>query len=427
MTTVADARLRGLRLGGATGLFFGLKLAIGLLLLTGSARWLGVAGFASFSQAFLYLALVTTLSAGGAQNGVVREVSAGGGREATARILAGALLIWACVSGFAILVSVVAAAPLSRLLVGNATLAATLPWLTSLAMLGGAGLLPCAVLTGTGRAPTALLLQAVGLLMGGVGAVFMLSRGEAANAVIAFAGGATLTTLAALIITRRDMARVPWRVAALEARRLLAYSVSFAAVAVITPVTLFALRAVYRDAFGAEALGLWLAANRISDVTSQLLGLFMVQAFVPAYTSRPDLSVRAILQRQTLAGGIVVFGGGSLLFWLFSDFWVRLVLGTAFIPAIPFILAYMIGDTLRVAVSIRAFSAFADRRLRIYVAIEAAAAAALAVGIMALTWIGRVDAPVIAYPVAYAVLAAALEIWRLRESNQNIAQNTNTL
>jgi hypothetical protein len=43
------------------------------------------------------------------------------------------------------------------------------------------------------------------------------------------------------------------------------------------PVIIFALRYLYRQTFGPRDLGYWLAANRISDVTTSLLGLFMTQ------------------------------------------------------------------------------------------------------------------------------------------------------
>jgi len=87
---------------------------------------------------------------------------------------------------------------------------------------------------------------------------------------------------------------------------------------------------------------------------------------------------------------------------------VRLFLSAAFVPAIPGIRLYMLGDFFRVWVSLSMFCAFAAGKPGRYAAIEIATIAIM-VGIMLLLMgSGQVWAPQIAYAAAYGIMALLL-------------------
>jgi O-antigen/teichoic acid export membrane protein len=176
----------------------------------------------------------------------------------------------------------------------------------------------------------------------------------------------------------------------------------------LTALVLFALRWAYREDFGATQLGYWLAANRISDMSTQLLGLFMLQAFVPQLAAINDATERTRLAARYgfVASGLT--GLALLVFIALGEPLVRLFLSAAFVPAIPGIRLYMLGDFFRVWVSLSMFCAFAAGKPGRYAAIEIATIAIMAGIMLLLMGSGQVWAPQIAYAAAYGIMALLL-------------------
>ena len=402
------------RIGGAVGLFFGLKIATGLVLVSASAHRLNVSDFGIFSQLFLLLGLLATVSAGGVQNGLVRRIALAGGAPALERQAVAAAL---CITGgFGVTLVAVALLfqrEIALVLTGSAASAWTIPLIAVAAIVGGFGAILCAVLTGRGRAPVSLMLQAAGLVAGGAGAFYALARGDAIGAVLAFACGPMLTFILALGPAHSALPRrlVSGRLRA-DVRELLGFSGAFLLVAAIMPLTLFGLRYVYRLDFGPELLGYWLAGNRVSDITSQLLGLFMQQFFLPraavikdmAAEARPLIGRTFLICTAMMAAGLIVFALGQ-------EFFVRTFLSAQFLPAIPFIIGYLAGDVLRVATSLAMHLALARGRLLMCIGIEAASAATLAIFMLILAHaLRRADGAYMAYVLANASMATILAV-----------------
>lgn len=396
-----------LRLGGSVVGFFGLKILIGLVLVAASAHRLSVAQFVTFSQLFLCVALLSTVSGGAVQGGLTRQIAvAGGNLEVERKVAAAALTIWA---GFAVLLLVTVTlfgTSLSVLLVGDPRLARPLLLVTVMAVLGGGGSILGAILTGRGRPSLSLGLQAIGLLVSGGACYTRLAAGDPVGAVLAFTAGPVATAMLALLFTR-DVLPVPGRaVAGLtgEMRLLLAYSVAGLAIAVLMPATLFGLRSIYRTEFGAEQLGYWLAANRVSDVTSQLLGIYMGQIFLPRMAQSTATGPAKRLAFQTLALGTVAMATGWLIFAAGASFFVSTFFSARFLPAIPFINGYLLGDALRVSASMASATAAARGRPWLCIGIEATVAVLIAAYVLALTALSRADAPWLGYVMAQATM-----------------------
>ena len=201
-------------------------------------------------------------------------------------------------------------------------------------------------------------------------------------------------------------------------RELLHYSAAIAATTGFAAITLFGLRSIYRDSFGVTMLGYWMAANRISDLSTQFLGLFLLQFYVPHMATVTDAAPRRRLILRCAAAGAGAMGLAILIFSLLSGPLVHLFLSVAYQPAIPFIRAYMIGDLMRVFVSMAMFTAFANGRPGRYAAIEIGTLATMAAIALVLMGAGDPRAPRFAYAGAYALsaaLATGLFFWRSRQ------------
>lgn len=392
------------------GAFFGAKVLVGLALLKLSAGLLPVSGFALFSQFVMLWALLNLVAAGGVQNGLIRQI-AGADRETASRAAFRAgVRIWATAS-LAVLSLILVAETVSVTLVGHADAGWIVPWLVVAAIVAGAGQLCSAVLIGSGRLGANVASQTAGLVAGFGAAAVCLYRAEAEWAVIAFAWGSLVTPVTGWLMARRSPAlgSGPADPVAPEVRALLGFSGAFIAVAIVTPVVLFALRHVYREAFGIDALAEWLVANRISDVSTQLIGLFMVQWYLPTI-SGPGRTVPE--NRKTSLAAFLV--GSAVMALLLATFvvgapvLVPLFLSEQYLSASASIGMYMLGDVLRVAVSIAMFHALARRRLWTYVGIEAASAALIGVLVGIGVQQGRIEAPYVGYVAAYGILFAVI-------------------
>ncbi|HWI86376.1 MAG TPA: hypothetical protein VNT42_08655 [Sphingomonas sp.] len=417
MPTGAMNGSRWRRSGLAVALFFAFKVALGAAILIASAQWMTVVDFAIFSQLLILIAYLASVGTAGAQNGLIRQVAAADGDAATiAREIRAAVTIWSGVAILALIGATTFRLPISLLLLGTGDVAYAVPWLTLFAMGSGLGQLFCSVLTGTNRTGAALSAQATGLVGGTAPAMILLHLGMPISAALAFSAGQGATTLVAAVCIRNEIVaawrnRDPTRP---EMKRLLGFSGAFLATASIMPLTLIGLRSVYRAAFGLDALGYWLAANRISDVNTQLLGLYMVQAFLPDISSRPAAERRRLAVR-TAIGAAGVMALPMLAFLIAPSFFVRTFLSAKFLPATIFFAAYLLGDTMRAGASTAAYTALAHGRLVLYIGIEAASAVSMILLVTSLTWAHVFYAPPIAYVATYAIMALAAGLVSLRD------------
>jgi O-antigen/teichoic acid export membrane protein len=385
-----------------------------------AARLLPVAQFAVFSQLLVLLAFLVTIATGGVQHGVIRQVAMTreDGAPATHSVIKAALVIWAAVGAVLVTASTLLASQLSVLLVGSTDAAGAIVPMSMLAVGTGLGTMLCAVLTGEGRPVASLISQGLGLFAATAVALLLLLRHQPVAAAVGFAAGSLVTTTCALLFVARPVAesiRAGDHLGA-SVRQQRGFSGAFLLTAALMPLTLLALRSVYLDAFGLELLGYWLAANRISDVNTQLLGLYLTQEYLPRATASADRLARRVLVVQTVAVSTGAMLLGLAVFSLAPAFWISLFLSAKFVPAASFVMGYFVGDVLRVAASVAGYTALAQRRLILYVSLEAVAAAGLTAFVLVLTLLRVPAGPAIGYVATYGLIAVAAGIycWRVR-------------
>lgn len=392
---------------GAVPLFFALRIASALLLLKLMASFLPVSGFALCAQLMAFGAVLNVVAVGAAQNGIIRQSAAAVDAAALARAQGAALALWLGIGPLLVAGVAANAGRLSAVILGNGDNGRAIVALAALAVAAGPGQIWCSVLSGRMHTVGSLGAQALGLLAGTATGAWFILHGRPISAGIGFACGPLVAmTVAALLMRRAGLALALPRLRPRDMRALLRYSASIAATTAVSATLLFGLRSVYRDAFGAAALGHWLAANRISDMSSQLVGLFMTQFFVPHLTAITDMAERRRFILRCGGAGAAVTAAALLVFLAASRPLAHLFLSDAFIPAIPLIRAYMVGDFLRVWVSLAMFTALASGRPERYAAIEIGTLALMAAITFALVGEGNPGAPQYGYVAAYGLVAA---------------------
>jgi O-antigen/teichoic acid export membrane protein len=402
------------------GAFFGVKVLAGLALLKMSAELLPVDGFALFSQFLMLWALLNLVASGGVQNGLIRQIANAESDVAARTALRAGVRIWGGAS-LAVLSLILLREGVSVTLTGSAASAWMVPWLVLAAIVAGLGQLFSAVLIGSGRLSANVCSQTVGLVAGLGAAAACLYRAEAEWSVIAFAGGSLLTPATGWFLARKlpAVSFGPANALKPETRALLGFSGAFIAVAVVTPTVLFALRHFYREAFGVDALSDWLVANRISDVSTQLIGLFLVQWYLPTISAPGrGASENRTTSLTAFVVGSAVMGLVLATFLIGAPILVPLFLSDQYMSASTPIAMYMLGDVLRVTVSVAMFHALARRRLWAYLGFEVLTASLIGILVGIGIRQGHVDAPYIGYVAAYAVVFAVICIHFLLTSRR---------
>lgn len=405
------AQVRGVARLASVPAYFGFKIASAIILLKVCASYLTVSGYGEFAQLVQFGTVLNLLAVGGAQNGLIRQSAAAGDEEQLAGIHGAALMIWIAAALLLLAPLSLASRLVSSVLVGNPDAWPTVIAITALSLTAGPGQIWCSILSGRKRVATSLVAQASGLFVGTATATAFIVLGQPHAAATAFAGGSLLT----LVVAGRAVAplrlKIGSRAAAIgQVLPLIRYSAALAATSGYTALVLFGLRSFYRHQFGATALGYWIAANRISDMSNQLLGLFMIQFYVSHVTGLDDRTERRgfILRCWAAAAALTTFA--LLVFSLAGRELVSLFLSAAFLPAVPIIQTYLLGDVLTVWASLAMYTAFARGRPGRYAAIEMATVSLMAVIAIALMAIGNPRAPQLAYVSAYAVTAVLVTI-----------------
>jgi O-antigen/teichoic acid export membrane protein len=386
--------------------YFALRVLSALILLKLSTQFLAVQNFASFAQFIAFAALLNMAVVGGSQNGLIRQAAAACDDSALAEVHGAGLTIWLAALGLLGIPIALFSHGISHVLTGSSRYWPAVIGIAALALAAGPGQIVTSILSGRKRVAQSLGAQTLGLIVGTIAASMFIVRGHFVAAALGFACGPVIATIAALALAKPLALR--WKASRKGVRPLLSYSAAIASTLGFSALVMFGLRWFYRDRFGATELGYWLAANRISDMSTQLLGLIMLQQFVPRLTTVTDPSEHARLALRYGIVGAALSGTALAVFLVAGRPLVHLFLSDAYFPAIPGIRLYLEGDFLRVWVSLAMFSAFASGKPGRYAAIDIATLSTMAVLTVALASAGEVHAPQMAYVGAYAISALAL-------------------
>lgn len=389
----------------AIPVYFVVRVTSALILLKLSAQFLTVEDFANFTQLLAFASLLNMAVVGGAQNGLIRQAAAGD-HTAVSDVHGAGLAIWLAAVPLVGISVTSFSGQISQVLTGTTGYAKVVVALAALSLAAGPGQIWWSLLSGRKRVTQSLGAQAFGIVSGtGLAAFFIVQR-EFVPAALAFAGGPLLAAVVTLPLVAR--LGIGWRPTTRGLAQLLRYSGAIASTMGFSAIVLFALRSQYRGHFGSAPLGYWLAANRISDMSTQFLGLFMLQAFVPQLAATQDARQRSRLIFRYGVLGTCLTGLALLTMLVAGTPLVHLFLSDKYLPALTSIRLYMLGDFFRVWVSLAMFTAFAAGNPGRYAAIEIVTMTIMATLTLLLIARGELLAPQIGYAGAFGLMALVL-------------------
>jgi O-antigen/teichoic acid export membrane protein len=397
----------------AIPVYFVVRVTSALILLKLSAQFLTVEDFANFAQLLAFASLLNMAVVGGAQNGLIRQAAAAADHSEVCDVHSAGLAIWLAAVPLVGISVTLFSEQISQVLTGTAAYAKVVVALAALSLAAGPGQVWWSLLSGRNRVTQSLGAQAFGILAGSGLAAFFIVHRQFAPAALAFAAG----PLIAATVTLPFVARLglKWIPTTRGLAHLLRYSVAIASTLGFSAIVLFALRSQYRSDFGPTQLGYWLAANRISDMSTQFLGLFMLQAFVPQLAATREGGRRSRLVIRYGLLGACLTGFALLTMLVAGTPLVHLFLSDKYLPALTSIRLYMLGDFFRVWVSLAMFTAFASGYPGRYAAIEIVTMTIMAALTLLLIARGELLAPQIGYVGAFGlmalVLAGRLLVW----------------
>ena len=401
-------------------LFFALKIGAALALIKLSAHYLSVADFTVFSQLIFFSTLLVLLC-GGIQNGLTKAVAAAESPTDRQLALSAAFGLWCVIASIFIPLCTIFPTRISTILTGTSLWSWLIPWLAVGAFGTGLGQIFSSFLVGQRKLARNLLTQSSGIVVAtGAAAWFFIANEPIAAILSAVFGNVAILPVGWLLsgssphtYSPRSSIHLGVKYAKMFARNFIA----FLLVSAMLPLALMLLRDVYRQHFGVEALAFWLVANRISDVTSQLLGLFLRLLFLPVAARAPSIpAARAIVQTTSARASLLMFSV-FIGFVVTSPWSVPLLLSPEYGPATPLIAAYLAGDILRVPISVVAHFLLARDRLTLYVLLEGAFVTLFAAAFVLFLAVGLKIAPFAAYCGAYSIVSGAVWIAFRRYSN----------
>jgi O-antigen/teichoic acid export membrane protein len=394
---------------------FATKIGLGVVVTLLSARLLSPADFAAFTQLLLFSAWLALIATGGTVNGLIRQHSTHQDDPDTRdAITTAAGLIWLSVTAVIIPVGFILARDISVFLTGEDTSAITIRWILCLTAVSGLAQLLCAMLSASGRIATSIAIQALGLMLAGVGVVWFPQAGRFEEALIAFAAGPAITLPLAFFAARPRLRWIPSAVKA-QATLLIAHSAAHFALATVPPLLLFGGRWVYQQHFSLAMLALWLIANRISDIHTQIFGLYGTQVALPRLSGAQGSTAYAPELRRTFLVGVGVALPAPLLFLVAGPFLMTLFLPPSFNAASPFVFAYLVGDFLRAVAYMGMMGFLSQNRWTEYVLVELASVALIVLLVALSSMVGIASGPAFAYPLAH-LLAALFVLYRFRNA-----------
>lgn len=380
-------------------LLFVVKILIGFVVLFASSRLPHGADFVFFNQFFILFALLNVVSTAGLQNGIIRETASAAAPERVAHVLAAALVVVVPIAALLVAGGTLAGARISLLLVGSEDFGWLVGAISLLAACSGFGQILCAVMTGTGRGRNAMLVQTLSLLLAGGATIWRLLAGDVVGAILTYAGGSALLPLVAVLFMAylRPVLAFAWQVERAILTQLTRFSAAYLITASAMPLTLFALRAAYRHRLGEAMLSNWLAANRVSDVLTQFIGLYMTQVHLPRFAAAQSAAQASRIARHSIFTAAAIMATGAMVFFAAADTWIRVFLSARFLPAREIISVYVLGDTLRTLPSALMFTALALGRAGTSAGLELTNAAIFAAVTLVLLRHGEALAPAFGY------------------------------
>nr|WP_283245278.1 O-antigen translocase [Pseudomonas sp. PCH44] len=350
------------------------KIAVGFLLLKLVAVYLGVEGMGRLGNLMSAVLFLSLLAGGGIQNGVIKYVAEYKMRPRTLlRFLADARVYSLSFCILFMLAALAFQRPLARFLMGGDDYG----WLIVVLGVAQFGFAFSNMVNGTAnglhQTKVYASIQIIGNLLTLPLAWWLISHHGFAGAALAMVAFYVSYSIPAFYFHVRSRLRrsVRWqKIHWPRLRRLCGFTLMAIVGSISVPVVEIVVRKLLTDMVGLEAAGLWQASIKLSSAYMGFFVVFLAAYFMPIVSAEQDRARIAGSVRRFMGLVMGLFFMGGLIFYLFRDYFIPLLLSRQFSGLTDFIQYQLIGDFLRIATYVIGFVVVAKAATRLYVVLE---------------------------------------------------------
>lgn len=389
------------------------RLAAGLALNKLLAVYVGPAGFGVIGQ-FQSLTAMVGAAAGGIFGPGVTKLTAehGGSPQVQAAVWRTALTLGLVGAGAASLLVLVLGPALAEGVLGDAALRGVLPWLAASSALLAVNTVLLAALSGLKRVDAFVTATILGSLASVGAAALLVLRFGLFGGLIALPIGQALCGVITAVVFRRAW-RSRWRdlVGRLDrraARSLAGFGLMAATTAVVVPLSQIVIRDGLTRIAGAELAGLWQAMWKLSETHLLMLTTTLSLYFLPRLA---EIREGGALRREIAKGyrfviPLVVATAAAI--YVLREPLTMALFSPAFLPLAQALGWQLLGDVLKIASWIPAYTMISHARTRLYIATELVFAGLVTLACLAGARAWGLPGAAAGYAATYAVYWAVL-------------------
>lgn len=359
----------------AAAIAHGLRMVVNLIVIKFISVAMGPAGLGMLGNLMSATTMVMLFSGGGIVNGITKYVAEFNSRPDRLRqFLQGAAAYGFTASIIVLLISFVAARPLSLALFGTADMAWLIPTLGIAHLLCFIGSAIIATVNGKQQPFNFALITGSGYLAVIPVAFLLIKFGGTSGAAIALVAVIVSTAIPAVIVGARN-GLIPMlrpRYHGEDSKRLFRFTCITLVSATAFPLTEIFIRTHLTDHLGIASTGIWQAMTRLSGA---ILGFFTVYL---ATSHMPRLS--AIADRKEAAATVIrallvvgpMFACAAFLIYVMRSTVIQLLFSSSFVALEDIIGWQLIGDLFRVCSYVVGFLVVAKAALKVHIVGELA-------------------------------------------------------
>ncbi|MFK0095478.1 O-antigen translocase [Pseudomonas sp. NPDC090592] len=377
------------------------------------AIYVGPSGYAAIGQLQNAVQIITTVSSGAINSGVVKYTAEYKGDHLREVVL------WQTatkLTGFASLILAIAMAlfhkQLSQLFFGSDEFATVFLWFAVGVVFFSFNALFLAILNGKKEIIAYVIANIAGSLLS-LGVTLLLTREfglyGALTALVTYQSVSFVVT--AVLVTRRAWFRWGAFIGRIDKRVALnlgRFALMAVTSAICIPMVQILIRYHLIESFGNEAAGYWEAMTRLSGAYLLMITTTLGVYYLPRLSeleNGPELK-REILDGLKIIVPITLFGCGCV--FVLRDFVIGLLFSRDFAPMEVLFAGQLIGDVLKIVSWIVAYVMLSKAMLKLFVFTEIASCAALYLLTLVLTDYFGLQGASWAYALSYLLYALAM-------------------
>ena len=351
----------------------GMRMSVNLVIVKMIAVFVGPAGLGTLGHFMSLSTMISVFAGGGIGNGITKYVAEYRLRPRLLLRFIGSAIVYGCVFSFLILViSVIAAKPLSALLFGDYSYVWLIYCVGFSHFLCFIGTAVIAIVNGLQLPVYFAGVTLAGYLGALPVAYFLISSYGMKGAALSILVALSCTGFPAIfLVLRSRLTRItPLTIDLRNIKRLGRFSMMLMASASLFPLTEILIRSRIIGLMGNEEAGLWQAMTRLSTAYLGFFTVFLTTSYMPKLSSSLDKNVVAKLVRRCLFNVSIVFSVFAFILYFNRHVVIKLLFSPEFFGMSELFGYQLLGDLFRICSYVIGFLAVAKAATSIYILAE---------------------------------------------------------